>query len=97
MKSMAGLRRKSRLLCSLLLLGVQIIMLDIHPVPPEEMPLSPEVSISQDEIDDPETLPVAPPTLRERIQAAQRARTLQTQPSVEPPAEGTEHDHDTES
>ena len=67
-------------------------MLDINPKPSEDPPVAtpPAESVPvEDELDteveDAETLIVAPPSLRERIQAAQRARTLQNQPTIEEP------------
>lgn len=54
------------------------------------------------EFEDPEdegssTLLVPPPTLRERIAAAQRARTLQIQPSIEAPESTPEAEKATDS
>lgn len=69
-------------------------MIDINQKPSEELPQStlPEESAvsTEPDKDDPETLIVAPPTLRERIQAAQRARTLQIQPNVELPSDNND-------
>ena len=74
-------------------------MVDINHKPSEEMPPSPQESLLEEDLetDNPETLIVAPPTLRERIQAAQRARTLQIQPSVDLPSEDAESDNDTQA
>ena len=64
-------------------------MIDINPKPPENLPFStsPDEPDRFDEYDaeESQTLLVPPPTLRERIQAAQRARTLQIQPSIDMP------------
>lgn len=64
-------------------------MIDINPKPPENLPFStsPEEPDGYDEYDPEEsrTLIVPPPTLRERIQAAQRARILQIQPNIDMP------------
>jgi hypothetical protein len=75
-------------------------MIDINPKPSEDLPISPPPEdatpeIEQD-IEDPDTLIVAPPSLRERIQSAQRARTLQIQPSVELPDSAAEAENKSE-
>jgi hypothetical protein len=67
-------------------------MIDIHHMPSEELPISPEESLLDDESDNPETLIVAPPSLRERIAAAQKARMLQIQPNVDLPSDNAEAD-----
>ena len=41
---------------------------------------------TEPEIDQSKTLPVPPPNLRQRIQAAQRARVLRVEPDIELPA-----------
>ena len=60
-------------------------MIDINPKPSENLPFPtpPEEPNGFDEVEEPQTLLVPPPSLRERIQAAQRARTLQVQPIIE--------------
>lgn len=51
--------------------------------PPSEIPQAPATYEPEEEGS--QTLMVPPPTLRERIAAAQRARTLQIQPTVTQP------------
>ncbi len=73
-------------------------MIDINPKPSENPPFpipseEPESQI-EPEIEESRTLIVAPPSLRERIQAAQRARMLQIQPSIEAPDSDTAQEVD---